>query len=38
MAFADLHMESLQMARNSGTVRNSKDRLHDLYHVRWRGK
>lgn len=38
VAFADLHMESIQMARNSGTVQNLKDRRHDLYHVRWRGK
>ena len=38
VAFADLHMGSLQMARNSGTVQNLKDRRHDLYHVKWRGK
>ena len=38
MAFADLHMESLKMARNNDTVQNLKDRRHDLYHVRWRGK
>ena len=38
VAFADLHMESLQMARNSGTVQNLRDRRHDLYHVKWRGK
>ena len=38
VAFADLHMGSLQMARNSGTVQNLKDRRHDLYHVKWRGR
>ena len=38
VAIADLHMESLRMARNSGTVQNLKDRRHDLYHVKWRGK
>ena len=38
VAIADLHMESLHMARNSGTVKNLRDRRHDLYHVKWRGK
>jgi len=36
VAFADLRPESLLMARNSGTVRNLKDRRHDLYRVQWR--
>lgn len=38
VAFADLRPETLLMARNSGTVRNLKDRRHDLYSVRWREK
>jgi hypothetical protein len=38
VAFADLHMESLQLARNNGTVQNLRDRRHDLYNVKWRGK
>jgi predicted amidohydrolase/GNAT superfamily N-acetyltransferase len=38
VAFADLRMESLFMARNSGTVQNLKDRRHDLYQVVWREK
>lgn len=36
LAFADLRLESLFMARNSGTVQNLKDRRHDLYTVHWR--
>ena len=35
LAFADLRIESLRMARNSGTVMNLKDRRHDLYHTEW---
>ena len=38
VAFADLRLESLFMARNSGTVQNLKDRRHDLYAVEWREK
>ncbi|MFM1892471.1 MAG: hypothetical protein RLZ44_1548 [Pseudomonadota bacterium] len=38
VAFADLRPETLQLARNSGTVQNLRDRRHDLYSVQWRGK
>lgn len=38
VAIADLRPETLQMARNSGTVKNLRDRRHDLYHIQWRGK
>ena len=38
VAIADLRMETLIMARNSGTVMNLRDRRHDLYHLQWRGK
>jgi predicted amidohydrolase/ribosomal protein S18 acetylase RimI-like enzyme len=38
VAFADLRPETLQMARNNGTVKNLQDRRHDLYSVQWRGK
>jgi len=31
VAFADLRLEDLIMARNSGTVTNLKDRRDDLY-------
>jgi hypothetical protein len=31
--FVDLRLESMFMARNSGTVRNLKDRRHGLYSV-----
>ncbi len=37
VAFADLRPETLVMARNSGTVKNLKDRRHDLYRVLWKG-
>ncbi|MBW7852412.1 MAG: GNAT family N-acetyltransferase [Rhodospirillales bacterium] len=37
VAFADLRLESLNAARNSGTVQNLKDRRFDLYAVTWRG-
>ena len=37
VAFADLRPETLLTARNSGTVKNLKDRRHDLYTVNWRG-
>ncbi|GAB4347444.1 MAG: bifunctional GNAT family N-acetyltransferase/carbon-nitrogen hydrolase family protein [Gammaproteobacteria bacterium] len=36
VAFADLRLESLRMARNSGTVQNLKNRRHDLYTTLWR--
>lgn len=36
VALADLRLETLTMARNSGTVKNLKDRRHDLYAVTWR--
>ncbi|MEZ4700470.1 MAG: bifunctional GNAT family N-acetyltransferase/carbon-nitrogen hydrolase family protein [Rhodothermales bacterium] len=35
VAFADLRIESLRMARHGGTVKNLKDRRHDLYRVQW---
>jgi predicted amidohydrolase len=38
VAIADLRPETLIMARNNGTVRNLRDRRHDLYNVTWRGR
>ncbi len=38
VAFADLHLDSLLKARESGTVRNLKDRRHDLYRMVWKGE
>lgn len=38
VSFADLRLEALHMARNSGTVQNLKDRRHDLYSVKWKEK
>ena len=38
VAIADLRLETLRIARHSGVVQNLKDRRHDLYHVKWRGK
>lgn len=35
VALADLRMDSLIDARNSGSVQNLKDRRHDLYTVKW---
>lgn len=35
IAIADLNLENLVTARNSGTVQNLKDRRFDLYHVSW---
>lgn len=35
VAFADLHVDDLVRARNSGTVQNLKDRRFDLYHIAW---
>ncbi len=36
VAIADLRLETLVMARNSGTVKNLSDRRHDLYSINWR--
>jgi predicted amidohydrolase len=36
--FADLRLENLARARNSGAVQNLKDRRFDLYQVRWTRK
>ena len=36
VAFADLSLRSLRAARHNGTVRNLRDRRHDLYSVVWR--
>jgi predicted amidohydrolase/ribosomal protein S18 acetylase RimI-like enzyme len=36
VAFADLSLRALRGARHSGTVRNLRDRRHDLYSVTWR--
>ncbi len=38
VAFADLRLDSLRVARNSGTVQNLKGRRHDLYTTVWREK
>lgn len=38
VAFADLSLRALREARQNGTVRNLKDRRHDLYSVQWHGK
>ncbi len=38
IAFADLRLGDLAEARVSGSVRNLKDRRHDLYQVNWRPK
>ena len=38
VAIADLRPETLITARNSGTVKNLRDRRHDLYHLQWSGK
>jgi predicted amidohydrolase len=35
VVFADLRTESLRLARNGGTVKNLRDRRHDLYRVEW---
>ena len=37
VAIAELSMSDLVKARNMGTVRNLKDRRHDLYSVTWKG-
>jgi predicted amidohydrolase/GNAT superfamily N-acetyltransferase len=36
VAIADLSLRALREARHNGTVRNLKDRRHDLYSVAWR--
>ncbi len=36
VAIADLSLRALREARHNGTVRNLKDRRHDLYSVVWR--
>jgi predicted amidohydrolase/GNAT superfamily N-acetyltransferase len=38
VAIADVSISDLVKARNNGTVRNLKDRRHDLYRVTWLGK
>lgn len=38
VAIADIRPATLAEARNSGTVKNLRDRRHDLYAVQWRGK
>lgn len=35
IAFADLRLENLHVARHSGTVTNLKDRRFDLYNIQW---
>jgi predicted amidohydrolase len=35
VAIADLSLAALRSNRQSGTVRNLRDRRHDLYHVTW---
>jgi hypothetical protein len=36
VAFADLSLRALRGASHNGTVRNLRDRRHDLYSVTWR--
>jgi predicted amidohydrolase/GNAT superfamily N-acetyltransferase len=38
VAFADLSLRALRGARHNGTVRNLRDRRHDLYSVTWRNE
>jgi predicted amidohydrolase/ribosomal protein S18 acetylase RimI-like enzyme len=38
VAIADLRPETLLTARNSGTVKNLRDRRHDLYRIEWKGE
>ena len=35
VAFADLRLNDLVVARNDGTVQNLNDRRHDLYSLTW---
>ena len=37
IAFADINLQSLILARQKGTVRNLLDRRHELYDVVWHG-
>lgn len=37
IVFADLNLDQLNIARNTGTVQNLKDRRFDLYRVEWEG-
>ncbi|MFP4313137.1 MAG: carbon-nitrogen hydrolase, partial [Alphaproteobacteria bacterium] len=36
IAFADLHLDTLNQSRHSGTVQNLRDRRFDLYNIDWR--
>ena len=36
--FADLRTDSLELARQAGTVKNLQNRRHDLYSVQWHGE
>jgi predicted amidohydrolase/GNAT superfamily N-acetyltransferase len=36
VAFADLSLQALRRARHNGTVKNLRDRRHDLYSVAWK--
>jgi predicted amidohydrolase len=38
LVFADLDLDALRRARESGTVLNLADRRHDLYRVEWKGR
>ena len=38
VAIADLSLKALRENRQNGTVRNLRDRRHDLYSVTWRGR
>lgn len=38
IAIADLSLSALRANRQSGTVRNLRDRRHDLYSVTWHGR
>jgi predicted amidohydrolase/GNAT superfamily N-acetyltransferase len=38
VAIADLSLSALRANRQNGTVRNLKDRRHDLYSVRWHAR
>jgi predicted amidohydrolase len=36
VSFADLRIQDLESARQSGAVQNLKDRRHDLYEIQWK--
>lgn len=38
VAIADLRPDTLMASRNSGTVKNLRDRRHDLYNIHWKGE